>query len=1618
MISNIDLEQKLTAVEQKRANTTQLNNAANATVSRKLRDNLPTATIQFYDNYIPPLAAGTYRITFTHDISGTDENSHTVEKQTQFKVNAPHFSLPSQDIHAIYPPENSQGIMDTHLPYILFNKKALPWERIVPDVERTVPWLALIVLTEDEIQPDTKSSMTDDQEHTINYLILDKEKFYQIMPRSQELAYLSHVRKIDTGGQEVLGLDETGWFSAILANRFPNAGKQNTVFLISVERLIDILTDDYFNGRKQPEDQKIKVPYLKQWSFQCAPADQFSFNQVVQQLLSNTPEEDKSQLLRLPLSSELNISDEVRQTLLRGYILLNNHMQTGEEKEAWYRGPLSAVSVPLDASLPENSNVLIKEDAVPDISYATAWQVGRQLALSDVTFAKDLLLFRQQCHVDALKKVTHASYAQHALQATLASPSVSLPKRSLLAALQGGLVQKVQAITESKAANTHRLIAHSATKTPLLTQQTSTIKTSLALDPSANFEQLESYKSLQQWFSKLYLLHNVPFSYLIAQPKLLPQESIRFFYIDENWLNQLVYGALNIGIHSSRDVQINTMLLKSLQSTIFDKQKFTAGFLIYSKLIEHWPGLIITAHDAGGNIIPPTSSEKLNSQMQFILLPSVPDKILISEPHEQFCFGITTDASKNEVIELRQIAGDALGSPSGKNIPIIYREPAINRILKLTGPSPSLSEKINITPAELAIHLVHSPQEVILDRSKVNQSMMIKGAQINYRKLMNMQPVRQPTPHRPPLHNLRDASSSPCLLDYEIDHTTVEITQSATLIITITNKQPTDVYLQELVFSIKYNSVSDGLTDDPNSIDKQSVSVDDPPQFSISFTTDSESNLRTIMFDPKNEKDPHVTIKPGAKFNVTIKCQINGMYGTTNINVVEYIENEETPNNANLIILKSELGFCLYDFKTTDNNYFFLLGQDMGLTWKYIGEMESLSVQIANKTIKLTSDNKRACTLSTDDLPIGPNVVELIPTVRKGNESRTLSPTCLIIQMLAPKAKIDTTYFKVPEGAIAKFDITASNVEYFYLKKANITDIDNYEILPPPSAYKSTDESMRNDQDKSPYKWKPASDNSNISYNIICSDAGKYSIWMDYYFYKYDKDQQKVPGCETQSYPHNFEVASYSYQSTSDDHYDGVKTDYAMVVHPNNHRLYIMNETPNISYLSIINIEGGGFVPVKTYNDKQLRIEKGPHTLALNSKTNYLYIANGSGDNNVMDENGHYGIGTGSLSVYNIDKDQNVTHVTNMDHFIGDGSYAMVLDEDESRLYVGNNGSNTITLLRLNESNVGNWFEKLWEYKVSLQETNTFFNLRLLKTPSGVRYDDTDTLYQKFLLVNGIPNQICAVTDNRIVYSPPNGAVSATIANFNIYDFLIPQYSNGSLWSPMSNNYYCIMMQSNELVAGALCSLNGQFNRWLGSTIHTYPSQIGPHRCVINSNGDDQLKIYVISNGDNSLSLFEITYKEEFSFAINSKTDSWPVGHGPCCIVISPDNQTLYVANNISNSISVIPADNTRWREAKSYISTLRPFWQQQTSLKTNNRSQPQQVSHHPNTHTDEIDEKIGDDTKRRLRSSNPNSRVNSAPAHVLHGLFQKPTGSPSSLQQAASTSQVESKTYSPRVSS
>ncbi len=235
--------------------------------------------------------------------------------------------------------------------------------------------------------------------------------------------------------------------------------------------------------------------------------------------------------------------------------------------------------------------------------------------------------------------------------------------------------------------------------------------------------------SISSWLDRLKELHGVPFNYLVPNPHLLPEESIRFFNVDFNWLFALMEGACSIGQATSSEKAIHAATVHRLRETAAAPDA-ASGFIMRSQVVAGWPRLEVVAYDAGneilGNVI---RMDRITESILLFLVEGQIDHVIIREPAVGLHFGIDIKGGK----PLRYVtvpkdapAGTVPGDQiKGANVAPKYRD-AVHRTIKMNELANDLSrslyernadnsengDKLPFTSAEFALQLVEGTQEV------------------------------------------------------------------------------------------------------------------------------------------------------------------------------------------------------------------------------------------------------------------------------------------------------------------------------------------------------------------------------------------------------------------------------------------------------------------------------------------------------------------------------------------------------------------------------------------------------------------------------------------------------------------------------------------------------------------------------------------------------------------------------------------------------------------------------------------------------------------------------------------------------------------------------------------
>ena len=751
-------------------------------MANQLSKSIPVGDLQLYDNYVPALEAGSWRIEVTHTLSGV--NTGALRATQKFVVSAPRFSLDSTGILNRYPPDGSTGLYGQVLPYIVLKDALLPWERRMAGSPNVQPWLAVLVLGENELVGG-ESSPTRTQSTTVAgfllpdslilkpaikkeddvtgkdpcaFIQLSSALFSSLSPRLEELRFLTHCRQSNITDKAEQGLEVNGLFSVVVGNRFPASPAHGSTVpvktiahLVSLEGLEAYLVDNpNFGGH-----QSVALLSLASWTFQTLPDNQEDFRglteKIVGQEFDGTKYNPPNLWLRIPppspaIDTTKPEGAEALKRISEGFVPMQYHTRTGEDTFAWYRGPLVPV---LTTSLKKSGPFLTADSALVyqpkfgtfDASLATAWETGRALALSDRAFGQMLFDSRRQVNrlTDTLvHQLQSDSFAASQIADLSRQPKV---QDEFFQVINSDLLQKIgtvvtgaqQTVKASKRADSDPKAA---------------IETFLA-QPEAQEKLIDligdEIDLIANWLGRLVLLYPVPFNLMVPDPSMLGPETLRFFYVDSNWLGALLDGALSIGIDSSRQIVVHTLTRDLIHRSAFKAartlrqkaigvevassqtaEKITTGFLLRSAVVSGWPNLAVRPGKKNGTAVDTLRIDHLAPNVLLCLFAGVPDYIEISEPQEGFRFGVDDDDGK---IPLREPVSGA--TPLGTQLNIAFEvlpgflRSSDTRVLNLAPTSSGgLIQKLeaalaaagatvpNFGPSDFALQMVKSPEAI------------------------------------------------------------------------------------------------------------------------------------------------------------------------------------------------------------------------------------------------------------------------------------------------------------------------------------------------------------------------------------------------------------------------------------------------------------------------------------------------------------------------------------------------------------------------------------------------------------------------------------------------------------------------------------------------------------------------------------------------------------------------------------------------------------------------------------------------------------------------------------------------------------------------------------------
>lgn len=318
--------------------------------------------------------------------------------------------------------------------------------------EYPVPWLALLLFQDGEytlaedvplenaVPPAVFQGLGSPAGVRVTTVEADAGLVRNLMPSIEELQLLTHVRRVNKDDRELSVEGSDGWFSVVMGNRLPTTGAKFRACLVSLEERADLVPVDPpqsekprpldirfrpeakvlqtdrdviathhisvgssnlvgSTARRGPVDYsgyitdievnrlvvapKVTLVVLSSWQFTCE--GEGTFRGLMQCL-------DVGMIGKPDKRNQPRITDT-------GHLRLKLIDRAGVEETAWYRGPLVPFELTRDPLGPYHSADQARraspETGAEDISYATAFEVGRLLAAADGRLAQELMQWRR-----------------------------------------------------------------------------------------------------------------------------------------------------------------------------------------------------------------------------------------------------------------------------------------------------------------------------------------------------------------------------------------------------------------------------------------------------------------------------------------------------------------------------------------------------------------------------------------------------------------------------------------------------------------------------------------------------------------------------------------------------------------------------------------------------------------------------------------------------------------------------------------------------------------------------------------------------------------------------------------------------------------------------------------------------------------------------------------------------------------------------------------------------------------------------------------------------------------------------------------------------------------------
>lgn len=626
--------------------------------------------VRFQQFHQPSLADGDYEITVTQTVQIVGQpaiDAFTASKL--FTVAGDRFELNPTDVETVFPPDGNLGKHANVLPHIIVNRSTLPWERTAEqygegEQEQVtgVPWLALLLFDEDQ-KPEP---------HTLKANELATALPAAKIPKVQ-LESWQHdddpVTVIDVTQRTLVTIMPTVDELKLLAHvRF---GTDDKGKVIGDELAVII-------ANRLPQAGKTSTAHLVSIEGRLAKGTVRSDPQKYGFDYQNAGDNDLIRLISLK-SWSFACEDEKK-----GFRQLLLGLNTAP-------GSIGTLRLPRNAD--QTVERLFSKGYVVLPHY---FRHGDQTAS---WFHGPLIPGKNTSPEIRLP-------ARSADELVRYDPSLSMFDVSYAAAWELGRLLALQ--DKDFSTSLYQWKREHAQRRAQTLQKVSHL-------PFQNETDVSISEKVAAWFESLRQFEGVPFNYLVADERMLPPESIRFFRVDGAWVNCLADGAFSIGRVASSDHEADALHGEESPAAVSGPPQ--TGFLLRSEVVSGWPVLLVEGYadaKAQGPPLPTRRMDRLSDGVLLCLFDGEVARVEIHQKPETLHFGLDEHSTGKFSKNLR----DANGKQSGKiEVEPHHWRTASPRTLNVTVFADAIKQKVSptsdLSSAQFGLQMVEGVEKVI-----------------------------------------------------------------------------------------------------------------------------------------------------------------------------------------------------------------------------------------------------------------------------------------------------------------------------------------------------------------------------------------------------------------------------------------------------------------------------------------------------------------------------------------------------------------------------------------------------------------------------------------------------------------------------------------------------------------------------------------------------------------------------------------------------------------------------------------------------------------------------------------------------------------------------------------